>query len=226
MTSSTLENVTQGEAMVVESRRGRVEFVSQHDDFEVARRLRDVQGDFARKLAFCRSWSYSQRIWAHYLVWEHEQPKVEPKITTGLEAIVAMFDHAAEKLKYPKITFRIDGQTIKLQRCGPNSRAPGAVNVTDGRPYSVGIWYGRIDRDGTTTIRDEAVLSFLRDFASDPERKAAEYGKMSGHCCFCNTELTDGRSVAVGFGPVCADNYGLKAEWKKAGKAEVAELVA
>lgn len=42
--------------------------------------------------------------------------------------------------------------------------------------------------------------------------EAAAIGHLTSHCCFCGIELTDdgeGRSVQVGYGPVCAKNNGL-----------------
>lgn len=42
--------------------------------------------------------------------------------------------------------------------------------------------------------------------------QAGALGKLSHHCVFCNRALTDdadGRSIDVGYGPVCADKHGL-----------------
>jgi hypothetical protein len=49
----------------------------------------------------------------------------------------------------------------------------------------------------------------LDALAADPERVAAAYGKHTGQCCFCGSALSDGRSVAVGYGPICAKHYGM-----------------
>ena len=43
-------------------------------------------------------------------------------------------------------------------------------------------------------------------------QEAADLGHASHHCAFCGLELTDdgeGRSVEVGYGPICAKKYGL-----------------
>jgi hypothetical protein len=47
-----------------------------------------------------------------------------------------------------------------------------------------------------------------------PEHKttaeqAAEFGHVTGQCVFCSRLLTDERSLAVGYGPVCASKNGL-----------------
>jgi hypothetical protein len=38
---------------------------------------------------------------------------------------------------------------------------------------------------------------------------ATAYGRRMGECCFCGLTLTDGRSIAVGYGPICAGKWGL-----------------
>lgn len=53
------------------------------------------------------------------------------------------------------------------------------------------------------------VIDALSAFAADPVGQAALYGHQTGHCCFCARELTDKRSVAVGYGPICAEHFGL-----------------
>jgi len=38
---------------------------------------------------------------------------------------------------------------------------------------------------------------------------AADYGRWTNKCCFCSQGLKDGRSVALGYGPVCAKRWDL-----------------
>lgn len=38
---------------------------------------------------------------------------------------------------------------------------------------------------------------------------AAKFGHLTGQCVFCARRLTDERSIAVGYGPVCAEREGL-----------------
>ena len=97
--------------------------------------------------------------------------------------------------------------------------------LTDGGPFGDNVYYGRIDTDGVwipsksgEEVKDKLV-DFLKDFAADPHACVSEYGHKSGNCCFCNKGLTDEKSVTVGYGPVCAHNWGLKEEWKNALKA-------
>lgn len=40
-------------------------------------------------------------------------------------------------------------------------------------------------------------------------KEAASFGALTGRCVFCDRELTDERSIEVGYGPVCAERNGL-----------------
>jgi hypothetical protein len=50
-------------------------------------------------------------------------------------------------------------------------------------------------------------LYFLNDC---PQEAAKNYGRLTGRCCFCQLPLTRSESIAAGYGPVCAGNYGLQ----------------
>jgi hypothetical protein len=117
-------------------------------------------------------------------------------------------------LKWPKVRLQLaDGSPLVLSVAGPASKAPGQVNLTDGGPFGRNVFYGRVSPAGVADLRDlparNEVVGVLRRLASEPEKVAAEYGKLTGNCCFCNRELSDERSTAVGYGPVCADHFGL-----------------
>jgi hypothetical protein len=167
---------------------------------------------FAHSLAGSRRWSEKQEMWATKLVERARQrTSGEPEAPkqAGLERIVEMFDKAAEKLKFPRINVTPE---LVLKRTGQNSKAPGAVNVTTRGGFGAATWFGRIERDGSLTAGHSMtadVRGMLQAIANDPERAAQEYGKRHGLCCFCNAELSDHRSIEVGYGPVCAEHYGL-----------------
>jgi len=206
------------ERMTLNTSRGPVDFETRHEDERVATLLSSGASEFGKELAAkyfrFKRWSDSQRVWAHYLVWIQERHGVAPRPEDrmqGLQAIVQLLDRAkGNGLEHPEITFEIQGRTVRLSRCGEKSRAPGAVNVTDGGKYPHNQFFGRIQRDGSCTITDSIVRDFLVDFATDPETKAAEYGHKSGACCFCHRKLDDARSTEVGYGPVCAKRYGMR----------------
>jgi hypothetical protein len=111
-----------------------------------------------------------------------------------------------------------DGTQYRLSVAGNASQNPGSINVTDNGPGGFGgrVWFGRIALDGrfvpSRRVAAElttAVVAALAAFAANPQAQAARFGRDTGVCCFCARELTDPRSIEVGYGPICADRWGL-----------------
>lgn len=50
---------------------------------------------------------------------------------------------------------------------------------------------------------------FLERMAADPIGFMAECSRNMGQCCYCGLPLEDDRSKTVGYGPVCANKWGL-----------------
>jgi hypothetical protein len=179
--------------------------------------LRSTGSSFAVSLANGASrrggLSEKQLAWVHILVVEHETPREERPATASLHQIRAMMDEAAESLKTPKITLRSErGEKIVLRRAGDASRVPGTIYITDGRGFDNNTYYGKLELDGCLRAgRDitPTVYAHLLSFDRDPAAVATAHGNLTGCCCFCNRSLTDGRSIAMGYGPICADKYGL-----------------
>jgi Family of unknown function (DUF6011) len=145
-------------------------------------------------------------------------PVATPRATVTANAKpIADFLLAAKArgLKFPSVTFLAPagafGQTIRLSVAGDQSKVPGSIQVKlDGE------WIGRVEPDGTVVGRNLAgsalLLDTLATIAADPAAAAKAYGKASGFCSFCSTQLSDdreGSSVDVGYGPTCAKRYGL-----------------
>jgi hypothetical protein len=128
--------------------------------------------------------------------------------------ICEMFSLASADLKKPSIQFNDIGgfTTFYLTFFTMQSQVFGSIGVYVNRVYS-----GRIDNHSHRFLKkesinrelEEKILETLGKIESDPSGFAAEYGKKSGSCCFCGIQLTDPRSLNVGYGPVCADHYGL-----------------
>jgi hypothetical protein len=101
---------------------------------------------------------------------------------------------------------------IRLQFVNREGRNCGTIAITCDNDYYSRTFYGRILLDGkllqTRAMTDE-VLAELKKLDADPQKVASEFGQMHSTCCFCNKELSDNRSVAVGYGKTCAHNYGL-----------------
>jgi len=170
-----------------------------------------------------RQWPWVQKLVHDYVTHPHASREPAPVVAEDWDELIAVFDTASAHKKYPKLTFEFeDGRVVVLRKAGPRSKYAGSINVTDDGKYPDNLWYGRINPDGTFTARrvrtgggDEEVLEFLRRFAKNPAEMAIEYGKRSGRCCFCGKALKHGE---LGYGPVCAKNWGLP--WTRTAAAD------
>jgi hypothetical protein len=135
-----------------------------------------------------------------------------------LSGLIALIDRAKQSgLKAPKIALQLpNGMPLRLNVAGPSAAQPGTINITDGGSYGNNVWYGRVNREGKFTpsrfVNDAnrpSIIALLAAMAVDPARTATQYGRLTGQCCFCSRPLNDERSTDVGYGPVCARNFGL-----------------
>lgn len=139
--------------------------------------------------------------------------KAETPTAIGkFDAIVQRFNNAALRMKYPKLYLMLgEHDKLKLQRAGGSAAFPGSINILHGDS-----WLGRIHTDGKLQFkRDVAnkvrqqVLESLHNFMDNPKQAAKIYGQKYGYCCFCQRELVEQSSVYLGYGPVCAEKWGL-----------------
>ncbi len=145
-----------------------------------------------------------------------------------LRPLINLFDHAIETLKYPSLTLQtIQDVPLFLCRTGNKSKIGiGNIAIKSSKQYENSIFYGYITREGAwskATWYPDMLISaetfndltriqipeILREFAANPANYAAMHGQKFNHCCFCAIELTHPDSVAVGYGPVCAEKWGL-----------------
>jgi Family of unknown function (DUF6011) len=151
-----------------------------------------------------------------YAIAERPRAAAAPTQVVGdLSRIIAMFDTARQHLKRPAIVL----EGFRVARAGDAAREPGSLTITsvdrthtDRFGNDARDWYGRVSLDGTFQPSRQAPADLgekLRAFAADPTGVAAAYGHLHGACCFCNRALSDERSTSVGYGPICADHFGL-----------------
>lgn len=151
---------------------------------------------------------YARGDYSFFAVAQQARPAAQ---TVGnLSGIMRLFDTARQHLRFPAIV--LDG--FRLSIAGPRARVPGSLTVTSDDRDQDGqrAWYGRVQSHGEFEPSRDAPADLgdkLRRLAADPAGVAAEYGRLHGRCCFCNKALRDERSTAVGYGPDCADHYGL-----------------
>lgn len=155
---------------------------------------------------------------------EHKPAAVRQTVETkvgDLAGIMKLFEKASGHLKYPAIALDVpalDDFPIRINVAGVKAREPGSLTVLELERDGQGErpWLGRVSLSGHWQANQradrrvtDAVGARLREFAAEPAKIAAEYGRLHGKCCFCRIALDDERSTAVGYGPTCAKNFGL-----------------
>jgi len=89
----------------------------------------------------------------------------------------------------------------------------GIIYISDAAEFGSRRDYGRIAVGGSDIIlRDDVapeVALAIAAVAADPAAAIVRHGHLTGKCSFCSRPLTDGGSIAHGYGEVCAGKYGL-----------------
>lgn len=135
----------------------------------------------------------------------------------SVAGIVTLLDTAkANGLGFPKLWLQLpDGTDLRVAIAGERSRTPGFLMLTDGGKYPDNKYFGRISRAGVLELGRDGhpiradLLPLLEKLAANPAQVAADYGHLTGSCCFCGLRLTDARSVFVGYGQRCAERFAL-----------------
>jgi len=160
--------------------------------------------------------SSEQMFWVHTLVVEFENKKnnvPKPAANVGsMKKVIEMFNHAKSYLKYPRIWLKVDGVKIRLSLAGSKSKYEGSIQIKADLGGPDREWLGRVSPEGEFVAGRQTLpnlRNFLQAFANDPVTVAKEYGLLMGSCCFCNKTIWTEESKAVGYGPDCADHYGL-----------------
>lgn len=158
-----------------------------------------------------------QEYWMNQLYERVVNPPPKPKgeLVGDLARIVSMFTTAKTSIKFPAVRFQTtEGRQFKISPAGANSTNAGCLYVK-----SDDVYLGKITPAGeffaARGVDVTGVAESIKAFAENPEGAASSYGHSVGMCCFCGRGLTDSRSVEVGYGPICADKYGLS--WGNAG---------
>lgn len=147
-------------------------------------------------------------------------PERHTEVIGDFSGVYTMFKKAGETLKHPKVRLNVEladeTSEIVLYLAGERSRVPGVVNVVLHSQRAGEVWCGRLGKDGVWAAShrvpaeyQQPIRDLLLALSQNPEAVAANYGRVVGKCCFCNSGLDDARSLAVGYGPVCAKRYGL-----------------
>ena len=116
--------------------------------------------------------------------------------------IFTLFNRAAETLRYPAINFTSkDGHKIRIYRA---TKGYIAIKVD-------GEYVGKLVSADAQIILYSAkeLLPEIDVLLSNPISESALQGKEYGRCCFCTRRLDNEGSIFHGYGPICAEKWGL-----------------
>jgi hypothetical protein len=193
------------------------------------------RSDFANSLLQAhdeRRLSKAQAAWINKLATD-EKAKADSQdsiAALSLSSLVSLFATAyAAGKKFPKISLPCitsGSGRVKLSRAGERSAHPGSIQITDGGAYGSNVWFGRINADGSLTAGAAfpQVKALVEALAANPAAAGAQHGLATGECVFCGLALTTAESRSVGYGPVCAEKWGLP--WGDTSVADAADSAA
>lgn len=150
-----------------------------------------------------------------------QEPKKEPWNTAE---IVTLFKTAlASKLYKPSFRYNCNQEEVAAVsfKCIMLFYAANyeAISIwgeiaNEGRQlFMASITMSRLDT-GIVTIANmfqhqDKTLKLLKKLIENPIEMTAKKGREGINCCFCGLHLTDSVSRAMGYGPICADKWGL-----------------
>ena len=159
------------------------------------------------------------------------KPVNEVTTMTGFEAVVEMMTAAHDTLQVCRLRIHTENlgqivfksEKVRTSSWGaPSVYAPTplitvernkVVLGTIDRATSVGTFNTLNGRRATYFTNVEADIDAFRQ---DPIGVMTAHGKKTGNCCFCGRDLTDHRSTAHGYGPICAKKFSLVWDSKSA----------
>lgn len=131
---------------------------------------------------------------------------------TGMH-FVELFRKVEGTHKFPNIKYKLDPpiETVDTIKIYP-AKYKEVLVINDNKAYPLSTRIAEIDkRNGKinwfTNIRQ--LKDIVENICIDPVDRAGMNGKRFNICCFCGIELTDPRSVHHGYGPICAQKWGL-----------------
>lgn len=117
--------------------------------------------------------------------------------------LFSLLRKARNSIKYPSIRMvTTDGSKVQIFLAVKDYIGLKVDGVYQGKILDTGkfFWY---------PVSMDSIKQEIEAFCKIPTHAAKVNGQKYGHCCFCKQELTNAISVYNGYGPICADNYGL-----------------
>jgi hypothetical protein len=166
------------------------------------------------------SLSAKQFYWVDTLTTRAEEKKTQAPAAVAeadvgdFSGVIQLFNRGLQHLTQNRMKIRLQDEngTPVILTMPSRGKYAGSIYVTDGKPYGSNKFYGTVSPEGKfigSKISSTSIVALLQAFATDPAKTAAEYGRLTGNCTFCAKGLTDSRSLTVGYGPICANHFGL-----------------
>ena len=121
--------------------------------------------------------------------------------------IFTLFNNAAKTLRHPAINMRRkNGDKLLIYLA---TKGYIAIKLN-------GEYIGKLPAADKNIILYDSplfnhneLINELDTILSNPISESALQGKEYGRCCFCNRELDNEGSIFHGYGPICAEKWGL-----------------
>lgn len=175
------------------------------DKLLAAKRLGSSQGFAAAILSAFRNKraSHDQRCWIHILAAKPTPPSKEQLRGTIDFAPINLLFATAQAKGLTRMRLRLNGMVIRPDYSGDHLVV---IRTRGERKLIAHVEKGQLLLGQFVKPEEEAEL---RALAADPVKHAHVYGARTGHCMFCGLTLTTAESVGSGYGPVCAEKWGL-----------------
>lgn len=104
-------------------------------------------------------------------------------------------------IKRPKLNLG----AFRFSMAPASGKNAGSIYVKQGEDYLGRVTEGKFY--ATRECGDDRRANIV-NVASDPAAAAKAFGQRTGQCSCCGRELTNGISIDLGIGPICAEKYG------------------
>lgn len=188
-------------------------------------RSREFAGSLVAQYDQKGTLSERQWPWVFKLVEEQEaKAKAPPTPSFGdIGAIKSVFEAARERGWNTDLGLRFMGpnrEKVKINPAKAHSANPGCYYVKVDDEYAGKITpQGEFHSPRSASHLAETARTAVATYLKDPTLAATAYGMAFCSCCFCGRKLDTAESRHVGYGPICADRFGLP--WGARGPKEV-----
>lgn len=162
-------------------------------------------------------------------VCEPEHSRSDHQVKIDCTPLLDLFAKASKHKQNPKLVYYYEKTNFrKLVFYIMHHKNPGSIGIIndtgivgEGKRLAIISPGGLLRWEPSCSIEMRKLVKEL--VSDDPQGKFAVNGREHRFCCYCSLELTNQESIAKGYGPICASNWGLP--WDDDGTAKSAQLM-